>query len=98
MFKSNISCQSTGNQSSKDVEQNNLTSTDACGAQKLQHLVGGLSSATRNLDVLGNSRHYGSEEKIDPRIVKTRLNFVHNGSAVDSVINPKSKVIRIFCG
>lgn len=72
--------------------------TDTCNADVLQVLVGGPSSATSGLDVPASSRHYGSQETIDPRIVPSRLNFVHSGTAIESVTDPKSTVKRVFCG
>jgi len=71
--------------------------SDACGASQYQSLVGGPSSATSGLDIPGSSRHYGSEERTatnDP----SRLNFVHSGTAIESVIDPNSTVTRVFCG
>lgn len=71
--------------------------SDACGASKYQHLVGGPSRATHGLPIPGSSRHYGSEEPVATNS-PSRLNFVHSGTAFDSVTNPNSKVIRVFCG
>lgn len=73
------------------------STSDACGASRYQKLVGGPSSATTGLKIPGDSRHYGSEEPVATD-TPTRLNFVHSGTAVQSVTNPKSKVIRVFCG
>ena len=56
------------------------------------------SSAVMALSgIPGDARHYGSEERVatdNP----ARLNFVHSGTAVDALMNPESRVIRIFCG
>ncbi len=71
--------------------------SDACGASRYQKLVGGPSSATAGLKIPADSRHYGSEERVATD-TPTRLNFVHSGTAVQSVTDPKSKVIRVFCG
>lgn len=75
-----------------------MASSDQCGASQLQGLVGGPSMAATSLaNIPGSSRHYGSEETVatdNP----SRLNFVHSGTAVDSVMNPDSRVIRVFCG
>lgn len=71
--------------------------SDACGASKYQNLVGGPSLAVNGLNIPGDSRHYGSEEPVATD-TPTRLNFVHSGTAVEAVTNPKSKVIRVFCG
>lgn len=75
-----------------------VASADTCGAARLQGLVGGPSSAVMALSgIPGDARHYGSEERVatdNP----SRLNFVHSGTAVDAVMNPGSRVIRIFCG
>lgn len=73
------------------------TNSDACGASRYQNLVGGPSSATSGLKIPGDSRHYGREERVATD-TPSRLNFVHSGTAVESVTNPKSKVIRVFCG
>jgi len=70
---------------------------DACGASQYQNLVGGPSSATSGLKIPGDSRHYGREEHVATN-KPSRLNFVHSGTAVQSVTNPKSTVIRVFCG
>lgn len=71
--------------------------SDACGASRYQKLVGGPSSATTGLKIPGGSRHYGREEPVSTN-TPSRLNFVHSGTAVESVTNPKSTVIRVFCG
>lgn len=71
--------------------------SDSCGASQLQHLVGGPSRATLGLNIPGDSRHYGSEEPVATNM-PSRLNIVHSGTAVDSVVNPSSTVVRIFCG
>lgn len=71
--------------------------SDMCGASRFQHLVGGPSRATNGLDIPGDSRHYGSEERVATN-VPTRLNFVHSGTAIESVTDPNSTVIRVFCG
>lgn len=75
-----------------------MASSDQCGAGQLQGLVGGPSMAVMSLaNIPADSRHYGSEEPVatdNP----SRLNFVHSGTAVDSVMNPASRVIRVFCG
>jgi len=71
--------------------------SDMCGASRFQHMVGGPSRATISLDIPADSRHYGSQERVatnDP----SRLNFVHSGTAVESVTDPNSTVIRVFCG
>nr|WP_319250439.1 hypothetical protein [uncultured Celeribacter sp.] len=73
------------------------TATDQCGASKYRHLVGGPSSATIGLDIPDNSRHYGREERVATD-KPSRLNFVHSGTAVESVTNPGSKVVAVFCG
>lgn len=73
------------------------TASDACGASQYQNLVGGPSIATIDLKIPGSSRHYGINERVatnDP----SRLNFVHSGTAIESVIDPKSTVIKVFCG
>lgn len=73
------------------------SASDACGASQFQSLVGGPSSAVSGLDIPGDSRHYGREEAVatdNP----SRLNFVHSGTAIESVTNPNSTVVRIFCG
>lgn len=72
-------------------------SSDACGASKYQALVGGPSSATLGLDIPDSSRHYGSEERTANNNV-SRLNFVHSGTAFESITDPNSTVIRVFCG
>ncbi len=75
-----------------------MAGSDQCGAGQFQSLVGGPSMAVTSLaNIPGSSRHYGSEETVatdNP----SRLNFVHSGTAVDSVMNPDSRVIRVFCG
>lgn len=75
-----------------------MASSDQCGAGRLQGLVGGPSMAVMSLaNIPGDSRHYGSDEPVatdNP----SRLNFVHSGTAVESVTNPDSRVIRVFCG
>lgn len=71
--------------------------SDACGAAQLQYLVGGPSSATLRLNIAGDSRHYGGQERVATN-VPTRLNFVHSGTATDAVIDPSSTVVRVFCG
>ena len=71
--------------------------SNTCGAAQLQNLVGGPSSAVTGLNIPSDSRHYGSEERTatdNPY----RLNFVHSGTAIDAVIDPKSTVVRVFCG
>ncbi len=70
---------------------------DACGAAQYQNLVGGPSSAVRGLDIPSDSRHYGSEERTATNN-PSRLNFVHSGTAFESVTNPNSTVVRVFCG
>ncbi|MDR0253544.1 MAG: hypothetical protein LBI75_10200, partial [Brucellaceae bacterium] len=70
---------------------------DACGASQYQKLVGGPSSATMKLKIPADSRHYGREERVATD-TPSRLNFVHSGTAAESVINPKSTVVRVFCG
>lgn len=77
-----------------DVSQ---AASDACGASQYQALVGGPSRATTALDIPGSSRHYGSEERVATNN-PSRLNFVHSGTAIESVIDPSSTVIRVFCG
>lgn len=72
-------------------------SQDTCGASQYQSLVGGPSRATSTLNILGSSRHYGSQEIVATN-TPSRLNFVHSGTAVESVIDPTSTVIRVFCG
>lgn len=73
-------------------------STDACGASQYQNLVGGPSSVAGKLtDIPDDSRHYGSEETVATNN-PNRLNFVHSGTAIESVTNPDSTVIRVFCG
>ncbi|MBB3993901.1 hypothetical protein GGR95_001532 [Sulfitobacter undariae] len=79
------------------VSQATPARTDACGASQLQHLVGGPSKATHSLKIPGDSRHYGRSEKVATD-TPSRLNFVHSGTDIESVTNPKSKVIRVFCG
>lgn len=74
-----------------------VITSDACGASQYQKLVGGPSSATTGLTIPGDSRHYGREERVATD-KPSRLNFVHSGTATESVINPKSTVIRVFCG
>ena len=73
-------------------------SDDACGASQYHHLVGGPSRATTDLDVPGNSRHYGIEELVTTDFSPARLNFVHSGTAIEAVIAPGSTVVRIYCG
>ena len=70
---------------------------DACGASQYQNLVGGPSRAATSLDIPGDSRHYGSEERVATD-TPTRLNFVHSGTAFESVTDPKSTIARVFCG
>ncbi|MBU2868205.1 hypothetical protein [Pacificibacter marinus] len=70
---------------------------DTCGASRYQSLVGGPSRATSGLNIPSSSRHYGSDEIVATN-TPSRLNFVHSGTAVESVIDPMSKVIRVFCG
>lgn len=70
---------------------------DACGASQYQKYVGGPSSATSALKIPENSRHYGRHERTAAD-TPSRLNFVHSGTAVESVTNPKSTVVRVFCG
>ena len=70
---------------------------DTCGAAQYQHLVGGPSRATSGLAIPGDSRHYGSEETVATD-KPSRLNFVHSGTALDSVVDPASTVARVFCG
>lgn len=60
-------------------------------------LVGDPSSAVNGLKIPGDSRHYGSEEHVATD-KPSRLNFVHSGTAVQSVNDSKSTVIRVFCG
>ena len=73
------------------------TQGDSCGAAQYQSLVGGPSSATFGLQIPGDSRHYGRSERVATD-TPSRLNFVHSGSAVDAVVNPRSTVTRVFCG
>jgi hypothetical protein len=71
--------------------------TDACGASQFQSMVGGPSSAAMALDIPGDSRHYGRAERTainDP----SRLNFVHSGTAIESVTDPNATIVRVFCG
>lgn len=70
---------------------------DACGASLHQKYVGGPSSATSALKIPDNSRHYGRHERTATD-TPSRLNFVHSGTAVESVTDPKSTVLRVFCG
>ena len=70
---------------------------DACGADRYQGLVGGPSSAVSTLNIPGDSRHYGRTDAT-AHDTPERLNFVHSGTALESVINPNSTVIRVFCG
>jgi hypothetical protein len=80
------------------VETPQATSaSDACGAAQYQNLVGGPSKATSGLDIPGDSRHYGSEETVATNN-PSRLNFVHSGTALESVMDPSSTVARVFCG
>jgi hypothetical protein len=72
-------------------------SSDACGASQYQALVGGPSRAAFDLDVPGDSRHYGRSEAVATN-VPSRLNFVHSGTAVEAVADPSSTVVRVFCG
>ena len=71
--------------------------TDTCGASQLQNLVGSPSSEAIKLDIPSSSRHYGSEEHVATDN-SSRLNFVHSGTAVESVTDPTSTIIRVFCG
>ena len=71
--------------------------TGTCGASQLQSLVGGPSKAAIKLDIPDSSRHYGSEERVATN-TPSRLNFVHSGTAVESVIDPNSTILRVFCG
>ncbi len=71
--------------------------SDTCGATQLQYLVAGPSSATRGLNISGDSRHYGSNESVATN-TPSRLNIVHSGTAVESVSDPNSTVVRVFCG
>jgi hypothetical protein len=73
------------------------TPADTCGAAQYQALVGGPSAATLDLPIPGTSRHYGSEEAVATD-TPTRLNFVHSGTAIESVTNPASTILRVFCG
>jgi len=85
-------------QSSPNAVQS-AANSDACGASKYQYLVGGPASAANSLKIDPNSRHYGRAERIDRNIVPTRLNFVvSTDSVIDSITNPKAKIIRVFCG
>lgn len=70
---------------------------DTCGASQFQSLVGGPSSAVTGLDIPGDSRHYGNQEAVATD-TPSRLNFVHSGTAIESVTDPNSTVIRVFCG
>ncbi|MBU2934584.1 hypothetical protein [Pacificibacter sp. 1_MG-2023] len=79
------------------VPQGNPVPQDTCGASQYQSLVGGPSRATSTLNIPGSSRHYGSQENVATN-TPSRLNFVHSGTAVESVIDPTSTVIRVFCG
>ncbi|MDG1449787.1 MAG: hypothetical protein P8Q93_07775 [Ascidiaceihabitans sp.] len=72
-------------------------SLDSCGASSYQNLVGGPSKATIQLDIPAGSRHYGSEEVVATD-TPSRLNFVHSGTDIESVTNPNSTVLRVFCG
>lgn len=75
-----------------------ITSTaDNCGASQYQQLVGGPSSATLKLKIPPQSRHYGSEERVATDM-PSRLNFIHSGTAFEAVTNPKSTIVRVFCG
>ncbi|WP_039019559.1 hypothetical protein [Halocynthiibacter namhaensis] len=74
-----------------------IASSDACGASQFEHLVGGPSRATIGLDIADDSRHYGSEERVATN-VPTRLNFIHSGTAFESVTDPSSTIIKVFCG
>lgn len=76
---------------------NSSSTADTCDASQYQSLVGGLSAAASGLKIPGDSRHYGREERVATN-KPSRLNFVHSGTAVESVTNPKSTVIRVFCG
>ena len=71
--------------------------TDTCGAAQFQSLVGRPSSEAIKLDIPSSSRHYGSEEHVATDN-SSRLNFVHSGTAVESVTDPTSTIIRVFCG
>ena len=70
---------------------------DACGASLHQKYVGGPSSATSTLKIPDSSRHYGRHERTATD-TPSRLNFVHSGTAVESVTDPKSTVLKVFCG
>ena len=72
-------------------------SSDTCGASRYQALVGGPSRAVFDLDVPGDTRHYGRSEAVATN-VPTRLNFVHSGTAIEAVADPSSTIVRVFCG
>ena len=71
--------------------------SDACGAAQYQYIVGQPSKNTLSLNIPGDSRHYGSTERVATNN-PNRLNFVHSGTAVEAVTDPNSTVIKVFCG
>jgi len=71
---------------------------DDCGASQLQHLVGGPSHATADLDVPESARHYGVDDLVTTDFSPARLNFVHSSSGAAALTDPASTVIRIYCG
>ena len=72
---------------------------DACGASRYASYVGGPVSALLTLPIPNDSRYYGAEETVDPRKVASRLNFmIDRPDIVRSLINPDTKVARVFCG
>ncbi len=77
--------------------QPTTSARDTCGAADYQNLVGGPSSSVMGLNIPGDTRHYGSEESPATNN-PSRLNFVHSGTAIESVTNPNSTIIRVFCG
>jgi len=79
------------------VDTTPSATSDTCGASQYQALVGGPSRAAIDLDIPGDSRHYGSEEAVATN-VPSRLNFVHSGTAIEAVVDPNSTVVRVFCG
>ena len=97
-IKSALFCTTLGGLAACQMTQPVATvASDQCGAAKYQALVGGPSSAVQGLDIPNESRHYGSQENVatdNP----SRLNFIHSGTAIESVTDPKSTVIRVFCG
>ena len=88
----------TGSRSSMAAPVSARLSTDTCGASQFQSLVGGPSSAATSLsNIPGTSRHYGSDERVATN-TSSRLNFVHSGTAIEALMDPKSTIKRVFCG